>query len=57
MLYIFDALDMLLRHALQENFGINKHIEFTDGDHGKPYLRDYPRIYFNISHNDTIARV
>ena len=41
---------MILRYGLWENFGINKHIEFSYNKNGKPYLCDYPGIYFSVSH-------
>ncbi len=40
---------LLLLYALRENYGItNPRIAY--GKYGKPYLADYPDIYFNISH-------
>lgn len=42
----------LLRLALAENFRITAAPEFTFEQHGKPLLRDYPDIYFSLSHAD-----
>lgn len=40
---------LLLLYALRENYGItNPKISY--GRYGKPYLTEYPDIYFNISH-------
>lgn len=44
------AAYLLLRLALEENYGIDEPVVFSYGNHGKPYLRDYPRIHFNLSH-------
>lgn len=41
---------LLLEGMLREQFGIERCPEFSYGNHGKPYLRDYPGISFNISH-------
>lgn len=41
---------LLLRLALRENHGINEPVEFSYNEYGKPFLRDYPLIYFNMSH-------
>ncbi|MGN0621070.1 MAG: 4'-phosphopantetheinyl transferase family protein [Porcipelethomonas sp.] len=40
---------LLLLYALRENYGINNP-QIVYGRYGKPYLKDYPDIYFNISH-------
>ena len=40
----------LLEIGLAERFGISGSIEFAYNEHGKPYLKDYPHTYFNISH-------
>lgn len=40
---------LLLLYALRENYGINVP-KMSYGRYGKPYLTDYPDIYFNISH-------
>lgn len=40
----------LLRLALAENFGITAAPDFTFEQHGKPLLRDYPNVYFSLSH-------
>ncbi len=41
---------MLLRSALEREYGITVQPEFDYGPHGKPFLRDYPHIHFNLSH-------
>ena len=44
----------LLRRALRERYGIEcregRPPELVEGAHGKPYLKEYPQIHFNISH-------
>ena len=44
----------LLRRALRERSGIGcgegRTPELVEGAHGKPYLKEYPLIHFNISH-------
>ena len=44
----------LLRRALRERYGIGcgegRTPELVEGAHGKPYLKEYPLIHFNISH-------
>lgn len=44
------AAYLLLRLAIKENYGIDEPVVFSYGKNGKPYLRDYPAIYFNLSH-------
>lgn len=45
---------LLLRRALREQYGIDcgdgRKPVLIEGAHGKPYLREYPQIQFNISH-------
>ena len=45
----------LLRRALRERYGIGcgegRMPELVEGAHGKPYLKEYPLIHFNISHS------
>jgi len=46
----------LLLMGLSERYGIDSSVEFIYNEYGKPYLRDYPHIFFNISHcNGAIA--
>lgn len=49
----------LLCHGLKELYGIGMEMEnppfLLTGEHGKPYLRDFPQIHFNISHTDGMA--
>lgn len=40
----------LLRLALRENFGIAEAPEFGYEPLGKPFLKDFPNIFFSISH-------
>jgi len=41
---------LLLEKGLNEQYGISRPPEFTYNEHGKPYLRDTPFIFFNLSH-------
>ncbi len=41
---------IMLEEMLRENFGLNFCPEFSYCSNGKPYLREHPYIYFNISH-------
>lgn len=43
------AYDLLKRGLAQEK-GILTNPVFRFNQHGKPYLRDYPEIHFNLSH-------
>jgi len=42
---------MMLRFALSESYGINDAVEFIYTDKGKPLLKSYPDIHFNLSHS------
>ena len=44
------AAYLLLQEALEKEYGITRPPEFSFGPHGKPFLRDYPHIHFNLSH-------
>ena len=44
------AVYMLLCEGLEKEYGITEKPELIYGDHGKPQLRDYPDIHFNMSH-------
>lgn len=46
---------LLLRFALKVNYGIDEPVVFAFGKNGKPFLRDYPQIYFNLSHCNNAA--
>jgi len=47
---------LLLRIALFIEYNINEAVLFDYKEHGKPFLKDYPEIFFNLSHsNDTAA--
>lgn len=41
---------LLLRIALREIHGIDEPVVFSYSKDGKPRLRDYPQIHFNLSH-------
>ena len=41
---------LLLRYALHKEYGICDVPQFTINEHGKPFLSDYPDIYFSMSH-------
>lgn len=44
--------EMLIRSIIVQELGIrNKHIIFEENHYGKPYLKGYPIINFNISHS------
>ena len=44
------AAYLLLCEGLQKEYGITEKPLFSYGPHGKPALRDYPDIHFNLSH-------
>ena len=44
------AAYLLLCEGLQKEYGITEKPLFSYGPHGKPALRDYPHIHFNLSH-------
>ena len=44
------AVYLLLQQALREEYGISDAPGFGFGPHGKPFLKDYPHIHFNLSH-------
>lgn len=41
---------LMLEDMLRENFGLAHCPEFSEKSNGKPFLQDYPKIFFNISH-------
>jgi len=41
---------LLLERGLKEQYGVTTPISFIYNRHGKPYLQEYPHIFFNISH-------
>lgn len=49
------AAYILLRECLYKEYGITEKPKFCYGIHGKPYLADYPMIYFNLSHSGNIS--
>ena len=44
------AAFLLLQEALEKNYGITEPPVLSFGPCGKPFLRDYPDIHFNLSH-------
>ncbi len=52
------AASILLSYALKRCFGLDESgLEYSEGDHGKPYLTNRPNIHFNISHTDGYCAV
>ena len=49
------AAYLLLRIALREVYNINEAVEFNHLEKGKPVLKHYPHIYFNLSHSRGVA--
>jgi len=41
---------MLLSKGLRVQYGLQSSGEFCFNQHGKPYLKDHPHIFFNLSH-------
>ena len=41
---------LMLEDMLREQYGLAVCPEFSYASNGKPYFRDYPEIFFNISH-------
>lgn len=41
---------LMLKYALKKEFNIDEKPEFIFGQCGKPFLKDYPDIFFSISH-------
>lgn len=49
------AASMLISRGLRE-YGVREaHVVYAYGKHGKPYLRDYPSVHFNVSHSGNLA--
>ena len=46
---------MLLRYALKKEYGILNVPVLSYNEHGKPFLADYPGIYFSLSHCSNIV--
>ena len=44
------AVYLLLCEGLKKEYGITEPPVFVFGPHGKPMLKDYPGIHFNLSH-------
>ena len=40
---------VMLRELLEQR-GLIHPFQFTYNEHGKPYLKDYPEVHFNLSH-------
>lgn len=41
---------LLLKEGLRTDFGITDEVSFDYLEHGKPVLKEYPNIHFNLSH-------
>jgi len=41
---------LLLEQGLRAQYGITTPVSFIYNKHGKPYLREHPNIFFNVSH-------
>ena len=41
---------LLLKEGLGKDFGITDEVSFDYLEHGKPVLKEYPNIHFNLSH-------
>lgn len=41
---------LLLKYILRTEFSIREDVELIYGDFGKPYIKNYNEIYFNLSH-------
>jgi len=47
---------IMLKDGLKNDFGITGNLQFEYSEYGKPSLKGYPFIYFNISHcNNAVA--
>ncbi|MGM9977964.1 MAG: 4'-phosphopantetheinyl transferase family protein [Clostridium sp.] len=46
---------LLLKYAINIEYNINDNFNFIYGKYEKPFLKNYPQIFFNISHCDTGA--
>lgn len=44
---------LLLKEGLSKLYGINCNPDFAYGPAGKPYLKKYPSVHFNLSHCST----
>lgn len=45
----------LLCSGLKQLYGIEDKAEFSYNMYGKPYLKNYPEIFFSISHTDSLV--
>src|SRR6476659_128188 len=44
--------EVILRHALKKNFGITcENVQFTTNRFGKPMLKNFEHIHFNLAHS------
>jgi len=41
---------LLLKELLDKHYGISCDVDFEYGPYGKPFLKEFPGIHFNISH-------
>jgi len=52
MIHIWVGLSDLRRAVLSAWLGVPEHeLRFAKGEKGKPYLPDWPRVHFNVSHS------
>jgi len=49
------AAYLVLRVALREEYGVDEAVTFKFSSKGKPTLKDYPLIFFNMSHSKGVA--
>lgn len=50
--------ELIVRFAACKTLRIkNNEIKFEKGEHGKPYLKDYPNFHFNLSHTRNVITV
>ena len=49
------AVYLLLQEALEKEYGVTGDLTFGFGPQGKPFLKDYPGIHFNLSHCPGVA--
>ncbi len=50
------ACGFLINKGLSENYGLcEKNMKYILNAHSKPYFRDYPDIFFNVSHSGDLC--
>ena len=48
--YLCAKAYLILKEGLSNDFGIKDEIQFSYNYFGKPYISNYPKIHFNLSH-------